>query len=33
LSIWLFYQVRRRGNVDTFGKRLLYIPVAEPVTR
>ena len=33
LSIWLIYQVRRRGNVDTFGKRLLYIPVAEPVTR
>ena len=33
LSIWLIYQARRRGNVDTFGRRLLYIPVAEPVTR
>ena len=29
LSIWLIYQVRRRGNADTFGRRLLYIPVAE----
>ena len=33
LSIWLIYQVQRRGNVDTFGRRLLYIPMAEPVTR
>jgi hypothetical protein len=33
LSIWLIYQVRRRGNVDTLGRRLLYIPLAEPVAR
>jgi hypothetical protein len=33
LSIWLIYQVQRRGNVETFGRRLLYIPVADPVTR
>ena len=33
LSIWLIYQVRRRGNVDTFGRRLLYIPAAEPASR
>jgi len=33
LSIWLIYQVRRRGNVDTFGRRLLYIPVVEPVSQ
>jgi hypothetical protein len=33
LSIWLIYQVRRRGNVDTLGRRLLYIPVTEPVIR
>ena len=33
LSIWLIYQVRRRGNIDTFGRRLLYIPVAEPASR
>ena len=33
LSIWLIYQVQRRGNVDTFGRRLLYIPIAEPATR
>ncbi len=33
LSIWLIYEVRQRGNVDTFGRRLLYIQAAEPVTR
>src|SRR5438477_8253365 len=25
LSIWLIYQVHRRGNADTYGRRLLYI--------
>jgi hypothetical protein len=25
LSIWLIYQVHHRSNVDTFGKRLVYI--------
>jgi hypothetical protein len=29
LSIWVIYQVHRRGNVDTFGRRLLYIPMKE----
>jgi hypothetical protein len=29
LSIWLIFQVRRRGNVDTLGRRLLYIPAAD----
>ena len=29
LSIWLIWQERQRGNVDTFGRRLLYIPAAE----
>ena len=33
LSIWLISEVRRRGNVETFGRRLLYIPAAEPVSR
>ena len=33
LSIWLIYQVQRRGNVDTFGRRLLYIPIADPASQ
>jgi hypothetical protein len=33
LSIWLICEVRQRGNVETMGRRLLYVPVAEGVTR
>jgi hypothetical protein len=34
LSVWLIWQVRRRGNVDVFGRRLLFIPVQDDkVTR
>ncbi len=29
LSIWLISQGRRQGNMETFGRRLLYIPAAE----
>ena len=29
LSIWLICEVRQRGNVDAFGRRLLYIPAAD----
>src|SRR3954453_6711883 len=25
LSIWLISEVRQRGNIETFGRRLLYI--------
>jgi hypothetical protein len=30
LSIWLIWQEHQHGNIDTVGRRLLYIPVAEP---
>jgi hypothetical protein len=33
LSVWLIYPARQRGYLDTFGKRLVYIPIAEPVMR
>ena len=33
LSIWLIWQTRQRGNLDTFGRRLLYIPAAEPISQ
>ena len=33
LSIWLISEVRQRGNVETIGRRLLYVPMDEPVTR
>ena len=32
LSIWLISEVRQRGNVETFGRRLIYIS-AEPAIR
>ncbi|MEO7910233.1 MAG: hypothetical protein ABIV47_11340 [Roseiflexaceae bacterium] len=28
LSIWLISKVHRQGNMETFGRRLLYIPAA-----
>lgn len=33
LSIWLLWQVHEHGSADTVGRRLLYIPVAEPVAK
>src|SRR3954471_23043392 len=33
LSIWLISEVHQRGNVETNGRRLLYISLEEPVTR
>ena len=33
LSIWLLWQVHEHGSADTVGRRLLYIPVEESVTR
>jgi hypothetical protein len=31
LSIWLISEERQRGKLETFGRRLLYIPATEPV--
>jgi hypothetical protein len=33
LSIWLIYLVRQRGYLATFGRRLVYIPMAEPANQ
>ena len=33
LSIWLIWQEHEHGNVDTLGRRLLYIAMPERVTR
>jgi len=33
LTIWLIREIRQHGKLETLGQRLLYIPMAEPLTR
>jgi hypothetical protein len=29
LSVWLIWEARERGNIETFGRRILYLPARE----